>query len=339
MLVFIASLAVFLASIALAAAVKALPPAELKRQARADKKSSSASIYKLVSYGASLDLLLGALVISSFIGSILAAAEISWWLVAGVFIASLLVWLKDPNGKNGRIHWTLAGYIAYPADWLLRLLHPILRRLAMVSRKPRRTRPHTRAYQKEDLLDLLKLQATQPDNRISDADLKMARRALNFDDKTVGQIMTPKRKVKFVAAADAIGPHLMDELHASGSRLFPVVKDSASAGQRTANPEIIGTLHLNDLVDHSHTGKVKDIAQGKVFFINETQSLREALGIAIQSGQRLLIVVNNFEEIVGVLSLEDILRQLVGNISGDDFGRYDDVKVAAGQNVQKSVVE
>jgi len=323
MLVFLSSLAVFLASVALAGAVKALPPAELKRQARSGKKGQ---IYKLVSYGSSLDILLGLLVISSFIGSILAAAAISWWLVAVVFALSLAAWLKDPNGKTGKVHWSLAGYIAYPADWMLRIMNPIFRRLAVVSRKPGRAHPHTKAYDKEDLLELLKHQAQQPDNRVDSADLQIARSALTFNDKALASVMTPKRKLKIVASGESVGPHLMDELHATGHSTFPVTKDQA----RAASPDIVGILYLQDIIDLSATGKVKDFMDSNVNFINEGQSLPEALHVFIKTRSQLLIVVNNFEEIVGTLSLEQLAKQIIGDMPADEFEHYDKLHAVAG---------
>lgn len=326
MLVFISSLAVFLASIILAGAVKALPPAELRRQARSGKKGQTVSIYKLVSYGSSLDIFLGVLVISSFIGSILAAAEISWWLVVGVFLMSLLVWLKDPNGKSGKVSWSIAGYLAYPANWLLSVMNPIFRRLAMVSRR-RPAYPHTRAYAKEDLLELLKHQAQQADNRIDESDLKIARAALTFGDKSTGSVMTPRRVAKMVSATEPIGPHLMDELHVSGQTSFPVVEDLV----KTSSPEIIGTLYLKDIIGQPETGKVKDVMSRSVHYINESQTLREALSAILKTRSHLLIVVNNFEEFVGTLSLDEITKQIVGELPDDEFEHHDKLHLVAGR--------
>ena len=324
---FLSSLAIFLASIILAGAVKALPPAELKRQARADKRGKSASIYKLVSYGPSLDIFLGLLVISSFVGSILAAAAISWWLVAGVFLISLLIWLKDPNGKSGKVSWSMAGYLAYPADWLLAIMNPIFRRLTMVSRRPKPPHPHTRAYEKEDLVTLIKRQGTQADNRISRADLQTALGALSFGDKTVGSVMTPRRKVKMVEAGEPIGPHLMDELHASGQISFPVVKGSV----KSSSPDIIGALYLRDIIGVEHGGKVSDFANQPAVYINEKQTLRQALSAFAKTRQHLLLVVNNFEEIVGILTFEDILNQLIGELPDEGFENYDNPHAVAGR--------
>ena len=323
---FLSSLAIFLASIILAGAVKALPPAELKRQARADKRGKSASIYKLVSYGPSLDVFLGLLVIASLIGSVLAAYAISWWLVAVVFVLSLLVWLKDPNGKSGKVHWSLAGYLAYPADWLLVIMDPLFRRLRMVSRsKPKR--PHTRAYEKEDLLALIKRQGAQADNRISHSDLQTALAALSFDDKAVGSVMTPRRKVKMVEAGEPIGPHLMDELHASGQISFPVVKGSV----KSSSPDIIGALYLRDIIGVEHGGKVSDFAKRPAVYVNEKQTLRQALSAFAKTRQHLLLVVNNFEEIVGILTFEDILNQLIGELPDEGFENYDNPHAVAGR--------
>jgi CBS domain containing-hemolysin-like protein len=313
----------------LAGAVRALPPAELKRQARADRRGKAASIYKLISYGSSLDIFLGLLVIASFIGSILAAYAISWWLVAVVFVLSLAVWLKDPNGKNNKVTWSVAGYLAYPADWLLRLMNPIFSRFKMVSRRPKH--PHTRAYEKEDLVALIKRQGAQADNRITHADLQTAVAALNFGDKTVASVMTPRRKVKMIEASEPIGPHLMDELHASGQISYPVVKGSA----KSSSPELVGTLYLRDIVGEQERGKVSDFAKKPAYYINEKQSLGEALSAFAKTKSHLLVVVNNFEEIVGTLSFEDILNELLGELPDDGFENYANPHAVAGRSGER----
>jgi CBS domain containing-hemolysin-like protein len=52
--------------------------------------------------------------------------------------------------------------------------------------------------------------------------------------------------------------------------------------------------------------------------INENKSLRDALNIFLKSQHHLLIVVNNFEEITGVISLEDVMEQIIGQqITGE----------------------
>jgi Mg2+/Co2+ transporter CorC len=47
------------------------------------------------------------------------------------------------------------------------------------------------------------------------------------------------------------------------------------------------------------------------------------------------MVVNNFEELVGVLSVEDVLEQIIGKQIVDEFDRYDDLRSVAAREAQK----
>lgn len=302
-----------------------LPPKELKRRARG-KDAKAAAIYKVAAYRGMFEIVVWILGTASAITIVLIAANASWVLAVIVmaFVAWLLVWAPRP--RAGDWVWSGAAWLAPYHVGFLSFLQPVLGRVASMVPRFGLLHVHTGLYEKEDLLDLIDNQNNQLDNRIPEADLKIAFGGLTFGDKSVGSVMTPRRRLKLVAATDSIGPLLMDEVHASGFSRFPVVKDST----KLASPEIIGTLYLKDLIDHPDTGKVRDIMKKDVYFINESNNLREALGAFIKTGHHLLIVVNNFEELVGVLSLEDVIEQILGDKVTDEFERYGDLRAIAG---------
>lgn len=321
----------FLASVLLGAASRCLPTKELKRRARSGKDPRSAAIYRAAAYGGSLELLLVLTGALSAAGLLMIAADTSGWLLVGlVLVIGWLVLRRVPPVLSGW-QWGAAALVAPLASGLLSLLQPVFGRVAAWMEQHRLLSSHTGVFEKEDLLELLNSQAHQPDSRIPEAELKMAKGALTFGDKSVGSIMTPRRVIKMVAATDTIGPLLMDELHTSGFSRFPVVKELT----KSANPEIIGMLYLHDLIDHTDKGKVRDVMKKKVSFINETQTLRDALAAILKTENHLLVVVNNFEETVGVITIEDIIEQILGEKIIDEFDRYDDMRAVAGVEASK----
>ena len=70
-------------------------------------------------------------------------------------------------------------------------------------------------------------------------------------------------------------------------------------------------------------------------FINEDSNLRQALSAFLKTHHHLLIVVNSFEEMVGVLSLEDVLEQILGKQIVDEFDSYDNLRAVASIAAQK----
>ena len=303
---------------------------ELRRRARA-KDQKAAAMYKVAVFGASLDLLLWLVASASAAGTVLLASRATWWLAFLVALAAawLASWMPKPSADG--ILWSLAAWSARYLAPVLSFAQPVLGQAAKLLPKHQYLTVHTGLYDKEDLIDLINDQNHQLDNRIPEQELHMAYSALTFGDKKVGDCMTPRRQVKWVAATEAIGPMLMDELHKSGFSRFPVVKEAP----RSAEPYVIGTLYLKDLVGHEDSGKVADLMDKKAFFINEAQSLQSCLAAFLKTHHHLLVVVNNFEEIVGVISLEDVLEQITGLKIVDEFDKYDDLRAVAGRSAKK----
>lgn len=326
-------MAVFIKAVLLYKTTRALPLNELRRQARTGRDGSAQSIYKLVSFGPSLSVFLW--LIAGFSGAALLvlAAQTSWWLA--LVLVLLLSWLMLGHRffiQPGGWLWLIAGFIAGPAAAALSYLHPIFAPLGRFARGTRAAH-HTKVYEKEDLLELLDLQAGQLDNRINGTELKIAKGALSFADKKVSQVMTPAKKVKWLAASESIGPMLMDELHKTGHIRFPVVKDATKASER----KVVGALYIRDLLHNlEKSGTVHDIMSGGADFIGESHTLHQALDAFLKSKQHLLVVVNNFEEVTGVLTLEDVLEQILGQKIMDDFDSYDDLHAVAGHEPRKS---
>lgn len=303
---------------------------ELKRLARAKNKRAE-SIYRVASFGATLDVMLWVFGTASAAALFIWSARTNIYLAVIVIVLSawLVIWAPAPrwNGKFGRIATLFSRYQVA----LLTILDPVLGRIAGWFPPAYRVHIHTGLYEKRDLLELLSRQSGQLDNRIDPADLSITQGTITFGDKPVRTIMTPRRQIKMVGADDQVGPMLMDELHKSGHSRFPVVKGSA----KSTSPEIVGTLYLKDIVGYSGSGTVKSLARKDVFYINEDSSLRQALDAFLKTHHHLLIVVNSFEEIVGVLSLEDVLEQIVGRPILDEFDNYENLRAVASIDAQK----
>lgn len=283
-------------------AVRGAPTQELRRRARAHKDKKAAAIYKLASYGRSTEIFLWLCGGLSAAGLILLATDSSWWLgLMAILAVSWLMWLSRLRPFSSSWSLNTAGLLAPLFSAVIAMLQPFLSRTGRDRVQP------TGLYEKEDLLEFLKKQARQTDNRISPEDLQTTRDALSFSDKHVGEVMTPRTKIAWAVAKDPIGPMIMDELHKSGQNRFAVVKEATKA----ANPEIVGVLYLDDLLRHlEDKGHLRDLMKPGFTYVNEAQSLDQALDGFFHSGQMLLVVVNDFEEIVGVLTIEHLLEQI-----------------------------
>ncbi|MBX4197337.1 CBS domain-containing protein [Candidatus Saccharibacteria bacterium] len=330
MLVYILLAAVLVKCVLLYKLYSSVPVLELKRRARMKDKRAVA-LYKVASYESALDVLLWILGIASAVTLFIWSARTAWWLAAVVMVltAWLVIWAPapKPDGWAGALASLSARYQAA----LLSFLNPLLSRLGSWLPPAKQAHFHTGLYEKNDLLELLSKQNKQLDNRIAESDLRIAGGAMTFGDKVVSSVMTPRRQVKLVAATESVGPLLMDELHQSGHSRFPVVKDST----KSVLPQFAGTLYLRDVVGFDGTAKVKDLARKDVYFINEDSDLRQALDAFLKTHHHLLIVVNSFEEMVGVLSIEDVFEQIIGKPIIDEFDSYENLQAVAAKEAKK----
>ncbi len=177
-------------------------------------------------------------------------------------------------------------------------------------------------YSKEELLKMFDGQKLSSDSDIAKDEARMLRKVLGFGEKKIRDVMTPRRMVTSVTQDDAVGPVLMDELHASGHSRFPV-----TAGKKS--DEFVGTLFMRDLVGQSNDAQVKDIMSSFVRYVHEEESLDHALRAFLKMRHHLFVVVNNFEEFVGVLTIEDVIEEVIGKEIVDEFDHHDDLRYVA----------
>ena len=313
---------IVLAAISLQKAYTHIPVHELKRRARRGDEFANL-LYRAAAYGSSTQTLLWLIVGLSGAGFfVIIARSLPAWLaliISLILLWSGFAWL--PNSSAGRVSLMLAKYLTGPLTWLLGHLYPLLNRVVTWFERFGHMNSHTGIYQKEDLLALLEKQKTQPDNHISHDELRIVEGALTFGAKLVGDVMTPRRAVKAVAATDAIGPHLMDELHASGHSRFPVYQDKPD--------NFVGMLYSRDLIDAQAGGQVRNLMKKHVYYVHEEQALGQVLQAFLKTKHHLFIVINAFEEVVGLITIEDVLEQIIGKPIMDEFDKYDDLRAVA----------
>lgn len=281
-----------------------IPEVELRRRARAGD-DVAALLFKAASYGSSLDIILWFLIgLSATVFFFVVDRSLPGW--AAVMSSLTLLWLGFawvPNTPVSTLSLRVAKQAAPALAWVLQRVYPLSNWFAIRTGRFRLSF-HTGLYEKEDLIDFLEAQANQPDSRISPEELRLAKNSLMFGDKIIRDVMTPIGKAKVVLADDAVGPVLMSELYDSGHSLFPVRAKKRSH-------EIVGVLSIHDLDDAKTGGSVKDYMR-RVHYISDELTLDVGLHEFIKTRHHLFAVTNSVEDVVGVVAVDDILGQIIG---------------------------
>jgi CBS domain containing-hemolysin-like protein len=308
---------------------QSVPPKELKKRAR-EGDEIAMGLYRAVGYGHSLRSVLWFLVLAScslFFVSVATSSPLWVALLASAIILWLgFVWL--PVRRTNMFSIRLARIMAPAFAWLLNYLHPLLDRIISFIHRHTPVTVHTGLYDKADLIDLLERQQVQVDNRITKEELDIAYSALTASEKQVRDVMIPRRIVSMINVEEPVGPILMTEVHDSGHSRYPVYDGKKD--------NIVGTIYLRDLMRAKEGGRVRDIMRpGDVCYIHEEQSLVEALQAILKTRRHLFIVVNSFEEYVGVITIEDVLENIIGRPIVDEFDQYEDLRAVAARDARK----
>ncbi len=324
--------AVTLSAISLQKTYNHLPRRELKRRARAGDEIAKL-LYAAAAYDDALQVFLWLIigVGSSGFFVVVSRTAPAW---AAMLTSLILLWLGFawlPNTPISRFGIIAAKLVTAPLAWVLQKVFPLVSWFTRLTGRWR-IGVHTGLYEKEDIIDLLHQQATQPDSRLSLGELQLAMNALTFGDKQVREIMIPLKAVKKVSTDDTAGPILMDELHASGHTSFPVY-----LGKKKS--DIVGTLYLRDLLGVRAGEKIGDLMSSRVFYLHDETPLDMALQAFTKTKHHGYLVVNDFEDVVGLITLENILSYLIGHRVDESFDAYDDRHAVATRKGQKTVEE
>lgn len=161
---------------------------------------------------------------------------------------------------------------------------------------------------------LLFLKKAYDSNLIDSDSLMMLEGVIGFSEMQARDVMIPRSQVSFININDNIETIVDTIIHTSHSR-FPVIDKD--------NNNVIGILLAKDLV---RVSKIKDIDLRDILrppvYIPESKKLNVLLKEFRSNRNHIAIVVDEYAGIAGILTIEDVLEQIVGDIE-DEFD-YDE---------------
>jgi CBS domain containing-hemolysin-like protein len=324
--------ALVIISVVLQKTYSALPAKELKRRAEGGGPLA-ARFWQAVAYGPSLRALLWLVVVFSATLCFVLLSRVAPPFLGFVAVALLLYvvfsWL--PAGETSDVVARLSYAVTPAVVWVLGYLDPVLLRVYRLVHRRNDGHVHTGVYVRDDLLELIERQKSQADNQLSIEELNIASSALKFGERKVRELVIKRKKVITVDAAADISPVYLDELHKSMHSRFPVYEGKPD--------NFVGVLYLGALTSVGSgkgvRGKVKSHMSSGIVYLHEADSLADALHAFYLTKRQLFIVINKFEEYVGIITLEDILRALLGEATDYDFDQHEVRSAVAAKHNKK----
>ncbi len=164
----------------------------------------------------------------------------------------------------------------------------------------------------QDRKQLVKVIKDAEHRHLLDADaLEMIEGVLEVSETHAGEIMVPRSKMVVVEIDDK-PEEFIPAIIESGHSRFPVVGENRD--------EILGLLLAKDLLrykfDSGRTFNIKDVLR-PVLFIPEGKHLDALLRDFRQNRNHMAIVVDEYGGVAGLVTIEDVLEQIVGDISDE----------------------
>jgi len=170
----------------------------------------------------------------------------------------------------------------------------------------------------EDREQLIELLHGAYENSLMDADaLAMIEGVLQVSEMRVGEIMIPRAQMEFVDindAPDVFIPYVIETAHSR----FPVIDKNRD--------DVIGILLAKDLLRHyaESDSDIRGMLRPAVF-IPESKRLNVLLKEFRSNRNHIAIVVDEYGGVAGLVTIEDVLEQIVGDIEDEyDFDETED---------------
>ena len=192
-----------------------------------------------------------------------------------------------------------------PINWLFSKWKVLLSKLFKVKDDRRLTQ--------DELITLVEEVEQEGGMDADDSDL--VRSAIEFHDQEVADILTPRVRVEGIPQ-DASFAEISEIFEESGYSRLPVYDETID--------RIVGVIHQKDFYRKTRDEKVNlpEIMKSPVF-VTENTKISDLMRLLQRTKSQLAVVVDEYGGTVGIVTMEDILEELVGEI----WDEHDEIEV------------
>lgn len=195
--------------------------------------------------------------------------------------------------------------ITYPIMWLFNCSTNIVVKIFGISQTNEGEDFYT-----DDEIKLL-VEESYKHGLIDKTELTLVGNIFDFSDKTVKEVMIPRTDMVCIFIEDSFDKIIEKTLHEQLTR-YPVCKGNKD--------NIVGFIHIKDLYRQKIEGNSTNIEKiiRDIKFVPESLSISELFKMFQKDRSQLAIVIDEYGGTYGLVTIEDILEEIVGDIQ-DEF--------------------
>jgi len=225
-------------------------------------------------------------------------------IATGIMTALILIFGEIiPKSVATRNNILIAKLVILPLHWLSILFSPIIFLLNFIPRLTRKVQRKSRVTE-EELMTFVEV--VEEEGGIEEEEKELIHNIFEFDDTSASEIMTPRADMFVINVDEELD---VEAIIRSGFSRIPVIEEDID--------HVIGILNIKDLFMHQITS-AKEIEVRQVmsepYFVPENKKLDHLLQEFKRRKQHLAIVVDEHGGVSGLITLEDALEEIVGEI-------------------------
>lgn len=288
-----------------------LKPNTLKRKSKLGNKQAS-YVYPLRKNGNLLltTLLLANVLVNSILSIFL--ATLTTGIIAVVLATSLIVVFGEiiPQALMNKHALAFGSKTRYLTRLFLLLLYPIAKPVSILLDKTLGRELPT-IYSKKELGMIVQEQVTIKESELDNLDYNIVSRGLEFSDKRVRDIMTPLKQTYSLHQDQRLTKKLLHDIQIHGYSRIPVFDEEHKG--------VVGILYAKDLIEVHYQDKqtVRDVMKQPVEVVYESHKLDKVLRLFKEKRIHLFIVLNTDNNPSGIITLEDVLEEIIGEIEDE----------------------
>lgn len=292
---------------------------ELKRKVKL-KNKDAIKVYPLRKKGNLLlcTLLIGNVIVNSILAIYLGSLTTS--VVAVIISTALIVLLGEitPQAVFSKYALKIGAKSALLVWLCLWVLIPITWPLAKVLDRILGGELPT-IYSKKEIRLLLEEHRKSKRSAIDEEEFEILEGGLEFSDMRVREVMTPRINTYSLNEKDLLSKSKLAEIQGKGHSRIPVFDKNKN--------KVVGILYVKDLIAINPSDKtpVSKVMRKDVVFVNDSDKLDIILNKFRKKRKHLFIVLDEFKNIVGIITLEDVLEEIVGEIV-DEYDKIIDMR-------------
>ena len=253
-----------------------------------------------------------------------------WMVTFSAFFTLAILMFSEVIPKTAGVVYnrTLSILIARPLNLLVVLFTPFIWLTGLVTRLISRGNVHDHVSQ-DELLSMARMGLKAGSIEADEAEV--IQNVLSLQGKTVSEIMTP-RTVAFSLSADATLQEAKENSRLLNHSRIPVFDKDAE--------DVVGMVLRHDLLTALADGRGKTRVEElmrPVDFVAQSLSVHRLLRMLMDRRQHMLMVVDEFGGLVGLVSLEDVLEEILGKEIVDESDQVADLRELARQRRQKTL--